>query len=106
MRSSLAGLSPCLCHLSHTLSCAPFSHHSHTLPPTLFLTLLHTLLLTHSLLLTLPRAPQDNTQRGVPIDGFPHFSLLARHAGPGDYFVGSQPVSLDSENLALVKQKR
>jgi len=29
-----------------------------------------------------------------------------QNSSPGDYFVGSQPVSLAAENLTLVQQKR
>ncbi|KAF6258115.1 mRNA capping enzyme, catalytic domain-containing protein [Scenedesmus sp. NREL 46B-D3] len=50
-------------------------------------------------------AGQDNMLRGLPFTGgYPHESMAGR--GPGDLFMGSQPVSLDLDNLDLVRSKR
>eukprot|EP00775_Hariotina_reticulata_P011715 gene11715-11860_t len=48
---------------------------------------------------------QDLMQKGM-LSGYPHQPLLMQNSSPGDYFVGSQPVSLAAENLSLVQQKR
>jgi hypothetical protein len=53
---------------------------------------------------TYPTAAQDAWLRGAPIEGFPHYAVL--HKPPGQSVIGSQPVSLDRENLALLRQKR
>jgi hypothetical protein len=42
--------------------------------------------------------------RGHIMQGFPHTAVADR--GPGDCFLGSQPVSLDLDNLNLVRSKR
>jgi hypothetical protein len=47
---------------------------------------------------------QDSLMRNTPVVGFPHYKEAGR--ANGDLFVGSQPVSLDLENLNLVRSKR
>jgi hypothetical protein len=47
---------------------------------------------------------QDSMQKNTPVVGFPHYREAGRP--PGELFVGSQPVSLDLENLNLVRSKR
>eukprot|EP00879_Flechtneria_rotunda_P016344 GHRR01017100.1.p1 GENE.GHRR01017100.1~~GHRR01017100.1.p1 ORF type:complete len:318 (+),score=60.02 GHRR01017100.1:324-1277(+) len=49
---------------------------------------------------------QDMRLKGETLaeDGFPHYRVYNR--SNGDLFVGSQPVSLDAENLELIKMKR
>eukprot|EP00878_Enallax_costatus_P034032 GHUV01037636.1.p1 GENE.GHUV01037636.1~~GHUV01037636.1.p1 ORF type:complete len:370 (+),score=82.94 GHUV01037636.1:1124-2233(+) len=47
---------------------------------------------------------QDLALKGAPLSGFPHEQK--RNSEPGELFVGSQPVSLDLDNLNLITQKR
>lgn len=47
---------------------------------------------------------QDAWLRGAPISGFPHYSVLNKP--PSSSVIGSQPVSLDRENLELLRRKR
>ncbi|WIA08218.1 hypothetical protein OEZ85_007667 [Tetradesmus obliquus] len=47
---------------------------------------------------------QDNLLKGQLVQGYPHMAVAGR--GPGDLFLGSQPVSLDLDNLGLVRGKR
>jgi hypothetical protein len=47
---------------------------------------------------------QDTILKGMPLNGFPHAALASRP--PEDLFVGSQPVSLDLENMELLRRKR
>lgn len=57
-----------------------------------------------SVLVAFPACLQDNLLKGIPLLGFPHQEMTNR--SNGDLFIGSQPVSLDIENLNLVKLKR
>lgn len=47
---------------------------------------------------------QDSWLRGAPVNGFPHYAV--RHKPPSGSVIGSQPVSLDRENLELLRRKR
>jgi hypothetical protein len=48
---------------------------------------------------------QDAWLRGTPINGFPHYAVQ-HHKPPSASVIGSQPVSLDRENLELLRRKR
>jgi hypothetical protein len=47
---------------------------------------------------------QDAWLRGATIEGYPHYAV--QHKTPGQSVIGSQPVSLDRENLELLRRKR
>lgn len=47
---------------------------------------------------------QDAWMRGAHIEGFPHYAV--QNKPPGQSVIGSQPVSLDRENLELLRRKR
>lgn len=51
-----------------------------------------------------PGAAQDAWLRRAPFEGFPHYAV--QHKPPGQSVIGSQPVSLDRENLELLRRKR
>jgi hypothetical protein len=57
----------------------------------------------HVLVLVLVCA-QDAWLRGATIEGYPHYAV--QHKAPGQSVIGSQPVSLDRENLELLRRKR
>lgn len=47
---------------------------------------------------------QDAWLRGAAIEGYPHYAV--QHKTAGQSVIGSQPVSLDRENLELLRRKR
>lgn len=57
-----------------------------------------------ALLLAFLPLPQDAMKTGRPLYGYPHAQVQYR--APGDSVVGSQPVSLDRQNLVLLHMKR
>jgi len=47
---------------------------------------------------------QDAYLSGRPMEGYPHYAV--QNKPPGQSVIGSQPVSLDRENLELLRMKR
>ena len=47
---------------------------------------------------------QDAFLSGRPVEGYPHYAV--QHKAPSQSVIGSQPVSLDRENLELLRRKR